>query len=410
MKVFISHTSTDEDKGIGSILQTILAEKEIHGYLAEEKKEYDLLIRDKIRNEITDSDYMVAIVTNKAKESASVNQEIGYALGKGIDIIIMIEEKAKVGVLTHGIETEEFTRENFKEHCIKVRAHLLEKGETRKTKTNDPSDDFLKGRELTNAGSSNFGYNTNSIGLETPIKNLVGYEKPFVLFSACPKLLLKDLPLTSKIYSDWFEQQNKIKLKGNVAIFLQGSTKKIDLDAVTFEDNTNYGKIIRYLEFQQNGFVEQGITTPIIYSDRNGDSMVPVLNLYSLTGGFWAFLSFCKKYYEFIKFDGEIEVRLSLRNASALTLMGFGGKVKNNRWSEPNSIFWHKDPPRTSRLNISISIDGIKIKNFRDEEIEKRVKETSDKIANAFGLEYALCYNDDGSFSVDAATGTFTNF
>ena len=90
--------------------------------------------------------------------------------------------------------------------------------------------------------------------------------------------------------------------------------------------------------------------------------------------------------------------------------MGFGGKVKNNRWSEPNSIFWHKDPPRTSRLNISISIDGIKIKNFRDEEIEKRVKETSDKIANAFGLEYALCYNDDGSFSVDAATGTFTNF
>lgn len=128
MKVFISHTFAEDDKGLGSKLQKILSEENIHGYLAERKKEYDLLIRDKIRKEIEKSDHMVAIVTNKAKESASVNQELGYALREGIKPIIMLEENAKAGVLTHGIEPEEFTREKFDSSCINVRSHILEKG------------------------------------------------------------------------------------------------------------------------------------------------------------------------------------------------------------------------------------------------------------------------------------------
>lgn len=132
MKVFISHTFADDDQELALKLQKILAEENIEGYLAEKKKEYDLLIRDKIRKEIEKSDHMVAIVTNKARESASVNQEIGYALREGIKPVIMLEENAKAGVLTHGIEPEEFTRNNFVVHCKRVRDFILQKGDREK--------------------------------------------------------------------------------------------------------------------------------------------------------------------------------------------------------------------------------------------------------------------------------------
>ena len=128
MKVFISHTFSDEDQKLALKLQQILGEEKIEGYLAEKKKEYDLLIRDKIRKEIENSDHMIAIITNKARESASVNQEIGYALREGIKPVIMLEENAKEGVLTHGIEPEIFTRENFEQHCINVKDFIFKKG------------------------------------------------------------------------------------------------------------------------------------------------------------------------------------------------------------------------------------------------------------------------------------------
>lgn len=128
MRVFISHTFSEDDISLAETMQKILAEDNVEGYLAEKQREYDLLIRDKIRKEIQNSDHMVAIVTNKAKESASVNQELGYALREGIKPIIMLEENAKAGVLTHGIEPEEFTRENFTQHCKNVTSFILRKG------------------------------------------------------------------------------------------------------------------------------------------------------------------------------------------------------------------------------------------------------------------------------------------
>jgi len=128
MKVFISHTFSDDDQKLASELQTILREENIEGYLAEKEKEYELLIRDKIRKEIENSDHMIAIVTNKVKESASVNQELGYALREGIRPVIMLEKNAKEGVLTHGIEVEEFTRDKFGESCYRIRDYISKKG------------------------------------------------------------------------------------------------------------------------------------------------------------------------------------------------------------------------------------------------------------------------------------------
>jgi len=412
MKVFLSHTFSERDKELALILQKVLAEKEIQGYLAEEKKEYDLLIRDKIRNEIEESDYVVAIVTNNAKESASVNQELGYALGNNIPIIIMLEEEAKVGVLTHGIEPEEFTRENFEEHCKNVRSHILEKGPMQRIKSEQLSEKFLIKRNLLDETSSDFGSNANSEKLKTSIKDLEGKDKPFVLFSACPKFLLKELPLMSKKYSDWLDTKGIIKIKGNDALFLRGHTRRPDLDLITYEFKNNSEKIMRYLELNQNGFVEQGITNPVIYSDHYKNGLgISVLNLFSLTGAFWAFVVFCKQYYDFIRFNGDVDIQLSIHNAKDLILMGFGGKTGNteNIWTEPNSTWWNEEPPHTTRENIALTISA-KIDKLTDDYIENKVREISNKLSNAYGLESAMCYDFDGNFNFKSDKGTLHYF
>jgi hypothetical protein len=276
-----------------------------------------------------------------------------------------------------------------------------------------PSKVFLSTRKLLDVTSSDFGININSNKLESSIKNLHGEEKPFVLFSSCPKFLLKKLPVNSKEYADWLNTKGRIKIKGNDTMFLSGHSKRTDMDDVTYEFN-NHGKIMRYLELNQNGFVEQGITSPIIYDDNYGNSVIPVLNLYSVTGSFWAFALFCKQYYDFIKFDGEIDIRLSVHNSKELMLKGFGGitdATGSSRWLEPNSRWWYKvNLPRTTHQNISLVIDNVKTDKLTEDYIESRIREISNKLSNAYGLKSARCYNFDGSFNFNSDRGAFDIF
>lgn len=132
MKVFISHKFEKEDQKLALILRNMLRSKNIDGYMAETKREYELLIGDKIRGEIDASNFVVGIITKESENSASVNQELGYALGRGIPIVIMIEKWVSHGVLTHGRETEEFSRQNFSHHCTNVMGYILERGTTKR--------------------------------------------------------------------------------------------------------------------------------------------------------------------------------------------------------------------------------------------------------------------------------------
>ena len=140
MKVFISHKFVKEDQKLALVLQKMLREKDINGYLAERIKEYDLLIRDKIRQEIENSDYVIGIITNESKSSASLNQELGYALAANIPVVLLVEKGVPYGVLTHGKETEEFTRENFTKNCNNVLDYILEKGPRKKITREDITD------------------------------------------------------------------------------------------------------------------------------------------------------------------------------------------------------------------------------------------------------------------------------
>lgn len=129
MKVFISHAFADDDKKLAYELQTILMKQGIEGYLAERDPQFGERLDKKIEREISDSDCLVAIYTKDAKGSASVAHEIGYARGRHIRIIIMLEKGITLPALIAQGEAEEFTRENFSEHCKRVRTFLLKEND-----------------------------------------------------------------------------------------------------------------------------------------------------------------------------------------------------------------------------------------------------------------------------------------
>lgn len=141
MKVFISHPFADEQ--LASVLKETLEENGISAYMAQRVKEYELKIDQKVIDEINDSDYVVAIITNNTLASASVNQELGYAQGKDVPRIAMIEKNAQIGVLLHGIDSEDFTRVNFQDRCNDVKKYLLKKG-IRKKLSKEKMDELIK--------------------------------------------------------------------------------------------------------------------------------------------------------------------------------------------------------------------------------------------------------------------------
>ncbi|MHB8546590.1 MAG: macro domain-containing protein [Nitrosotalea sp.] len=118
MKVFISHSF--DDKKLAYELDHILSEYGIEGYLAEEDLKLGSRLEKKIEDELFRSEYVIVIFTEKAKASATVNQEIGLARGKRIKLIIMLEDGVIAPILIGHREAEVFTRENFSEHCKRV--------------------------------------------------------------------------------------------------------------------------------------------------------------------------------------------------------------------------------------------------------------------------------------------------
>ena len=127
IKVFISYSQNDT--GFATTLKSILEESsKIDAFVFEQNIRYGMQIDKKITNEIDQSDYLIAIITQNTQGSASVNQELGYAQGCGIDKITMVEEKAKKGVLTYGTECSEFSKINFENKCIDIKKHILNNG------------------------------------------------------------------------------------------------------------------------------------------------------------------------------------------------------------------------------------------------------------------------------------------
>ena len=125
--VFVSHSFKEEDLELSAILKNHLEKyNDITAYLAEKEKRYGYIISNKIKEAIRNSFCVVVILTKNSIISASVNQELGYAMGIGRGIIPLVsnEVKDKVGVLLNDVEGEEFTDENFEEKCKIIAEHV----------------------------------------------------------------------------------------------------------------------------------------------------------------------------------------------------------------------------------------------------------------------------------------------
>lgn len=398
LKIFISHTFSNEDQKLSSEFNQYLDENNMNGYLAEQQQEYTLLISDKIKNEIKSSDCLVAIITIDGLASASVHEEIGFSIGKDIPVILMVEKTIKEnGVLIYGKEPEYFEKKFFKSHSEKVIQYIQKNIHKKKSQINDLAKEFLNKRNLLDVDSSDFSVNVQTELLQTTIDDkLIPHGKPFVLFSSCPNNL-KDIV---DVHTEEFQKYDYIKIQDNEIRFLDGS-KKTDIDSINYIEKHGIDNTIsKYSEFQNNGFIGQGISADLIRPRRIDNVLSATLNLCWLTGTFWAFLKFSKIYYEKIEMNEKFDVMLSIRNSKDLMLLGFGGVNENNqKWTEPYSDYWDVNKPKTTRDNILLKIESLDIHQMTDELIESKTREISNQIAYAYGLESSRCYNYDGSFN-----------
>lgn len=395
MKVFISFDTKDSQ--LAHTLRDCLKEKDIEGYLFDLDQKYDSTLHNKITTAINDSQALVAIIT-KDMYSPSVHEEIGYAIACKKSVIIMLEQNAIDGVLSHEREKEMFTKEDYENSCKRVLSYLEKLPKTTIKTSNKTFQTFLQKRYLLDENSSHFGINPNSEKLQSRFPYLADAEQPFVLFSASPTNLLDDIPVNSNVFEEWLEKFRTIELQDSRLVFHKGF-KKIGLGTVSYFYN-HPSEYSRYLEFNSNGFVEQGFTDPLIYPFTGSELPNAILlHLCWTSGAFLAFLLFYRKYCEYIAYDGEFDISLSIRNANLLTLMGFGGSTDNNTtWSEPWTLDWDSSKPKTEKTNIQIK-KHLNSNSLTDKKIKELTREFSDKIANAYGLEFALCYNHNGSIN-----------
>ena len=394
MSVFISFDS--EESQLAYQLRDIMEKRGIECYLFVTERTYDLSTYQKITDAIHNSYALVAVVTNRPS-SASVHQEIGYAMAKGTPVIVMLESGADDGILTHGREKEVFTRDDFQSSCEVVVKYL--QTSVSKVAFAEDSTQFLEERKLIPVERSDFGRGGNALKLsDSRIQDLT-LGSPAVLFSACPTKLFDEIPVTSPEYHRRLDNLPDIVISGCPIRFL-GGERKTQLKQVTYyyESSTNFS---RYLEMRSNGFVEHGVKAPLIYGfDPDGVGTRPFLHSCWTAAAFNAFLVFCKHHYEYHECAGDIDVFLSIRGASWLTLMGFGGRNNGVQYPEPWEIDWTTEPPTTETNSVSIS-RKIRIKDLSVEKIGVFVHKFANDIANVYGMDQALCYNTDGTINAD---------
>lgn len=134
MQVFISH-HIGKDEKLALMLKENLERRGIDGYIAQRKQQYEVLIIDKIKEQIELSDYLVAIITKYGLSSASVHEEIGYAMALDIPVVLMVEEEVEErGVLIHGKEPFYFERSYFDTESAEVAIYIKTKGVPKRRK------------------------------------------------------------------------------------------------------------------------------------------------------------------------------------------------------------------------------------------------------------------------------------
>ena len=101
-------------------------------YIAEADPRYGESMSTKIEEAIDSSDALLVLLTKRASESASVNQEVGYAKKAHKRIIALVEEGVSEGVLIQGIETIHFSMDRIADALARVSRYVKLKAQDKR--------------------------------------------------------------------------------------------------------------------------------------------------------------------------------------------------------------------------------------------------------------------------------------
>ena len=327
MKVFISHAFGGGDEPLAGALKEDLAAAGLEGYLAEKTPRYDLPISDKIRQEIEESGWLVAIITGRSHASASVHEEIGYALGRDVKVALMVEEGVEAaGVFAYGREYERFTVPRFGEHSRKVARSIANspRPPPRPHPLGEDARGLLRGRKILSPEASDFAQNEMLASLYNG--PLGDDEKPAFVFTAVPHNP-GDYAVTTDEFAGWVESVRRLEVQGH-RIPVRETEQEIDIGAlrvVKRQPGANPGRdLLSYREFQSSGLFEYG--TSHVFLGRNNAGQLS-LRLPHMVGEFWGFVAYARSLYRKIGMQGRFTVLLSIRNSSGLALRDYGDEA-----------------------------------------------------------------------------------
>ena len=401
MRVFITHAFGGDDERLASAFKADLEAAGIEGYMAEKAQRYDLLISDKIRQEIDGSDWLVAIITGRSQASASVHEEIGYALGREVKVALMVEEGVeKSGVLVYGREYEVFRPHEFVAHSRKVVESIgaFPPAARSPPAMGEAAMALLKGRSTLSADAANFAQNAHFASLHTESFYNEG-ETPVILFTACPHDLRDYGSVTAPDFVEWAKSGPPVSVGGH-EIILGGPDHKIDVKTLCLFKKSRQGIIGKdvssYLEFQTNGFLEYGTSSLFHGWDHGTDS----LRLCHMVGSFWGFLACARLFYQRLGVDSPYTAALSVRNISKLTLGNYGDEaVADPNWWYNRRLSFAPGEPTTDHTNIRLPHAFEPAGRVSDAAIAGAVREVAEMLCNAYGESHPMCYDENGRFA-----------
>ncbi|MGH9877228.1 MAG: hypothetical protein ACRD5H_06280 [Nitrososphaerales archaeon] len=298
---------------------------------------------------------------------------------------------------------------SFEQSCIAVADYLVREGKKKikqPVSIPKPTLAFLTKRNLTNPDREEFTINPTSDQLHDATQttpNFPNTYKRLVQFSACPMNLLEDVEITSDETRGWIRANNIVTL-GNCRynILPPIGKEKIGMKSLILRWFTRGDDLRRYLEFQNNGYLEQGQIDPFIRNVHfRDDNNYPVIGLHLnwVIGSYWGFLLFARHYYKWRQVKDDIKVSLNIHNTDDLMLFGLGAKVGKKAWEDPTRPYYDGAKPVTEDMNVQVP-NTINV-DISDEDISRIAYRASVRLCNAYGLPQSRCYNDDGTFNTE---------
>jgi hypothetical protein len=92
IKIFISHPSVEDAEKVKEILKKVPVKKELYIFPNYDKLELDFV--DAIQQTIEEVDLFIVILNEEGRQKQWVNQEVGVAVAKDKDIVVLAEQEA----------------------------------------------------------------------------------------------------------------------------------------------------------------------------------------------------------------------------------------------------------------------------------------------------------------------------